>query len=351
MKKYQIIETTENLNHAGSKATKDIAEIAQSLGYQGLNVRMRTTSTSKLAKIQRQAGYLKDWKYCEREIEKDSVILLQHPFHYPQMTREHVLWKLKEEKHVRFICLVHDVEQLRGFRYNDYYKQEFNFMLRIADVLIVHNTHMKDFFLGCGIAEEKLVDLEIFDYLQSGEAAARPVFERSLTVAGNLDTTKCRYIGELGELDGVCVKLYGPNFDHKLRSRENIQYYGSFPADEIPSKLTGGFGLVWDGESIRGCKGQSGQYLKYNNPHKLSLYLSSGLPVVIWKGAAEADFVQKHNAGVCVDSLTDLTELFAALDEKQYQDYAEAVGEMAMKLRSGYYGRKAILASEKILNI
>ncbi len=351
MKKYQIIETTENLNHAGSKATKDMADIAQTLGYRGLNVRMRTGNTSKLAKLQRQAGYLKDWRYCEQTIEAESVILLQHPFHYPQLTREHVLQKLKEEKHVRFICLVHDVEQLRGFRYNDYYRREFDFMMQIADVLIVHNAFMREFFLGYGISQEKLIDLEIFDYLQSGEAPDQPVFEKSLTVAGNLDTTKCGYIGELGGLQDVCVKLYGPNFDSRLENSKNIRYYGSFPADDIPSELTGGFGLVWDGESIKGCIGQSGQYLKYNNPHKLSLYLSSGLPVVIWKDAAEADFVQKHHVGICVDSLTGLTGLFAAMDEKQYRDYAKAAGEIAIKLRSGHYGKKAILAAEKILNI
>ena len=91
-----------------------------------------------------------------------------------------------------------------------------------------------------------------------------------------------------------------------MRQYPNINYHGSFGVDEIPSKLTRGFGLVWDGDSLDGCRGQSGQYLRYNNPHKLSLYLSSGLPVVIWTGAAEAGFVREHGVGLCVDSLNDL---------------------------------------------
>lgn len=39
-------------------------------------------------------------------------------------------------------------------------------MLRIADVLIVHNAVMKQFFIERGVSEEKIVTLEIFDYLQ-----------------------------------------------------------------------------------------------------------------------------------------------------------------------------------------
>ena len=69
---------------------------------------------------------------------------------------------IKRKKHVKFISLIHDVEELRAFRYNDYYKGEFEFMLRIADVLIVHNAVMKQFFIERGVSEEKIVTLEIF---------------------------------------------------------------------------------------------------------------------------------------------------------------------------------------------
>ena len=34
MKKYQIVEISENYNHAGTKATQDIAEVADVLKYE-----------------------------------------------------------------------------------------------------------------------------------------------------------------------------------------------------------------------------------------------------------------------------------------------------------------------------
>ena len=50
--------------------------------------------------------------------------------------------------------------------------------------------------------------------------------------------------------------------------------------------MEGSFGLVWDGISVETCAGVYGEYLKVNNPHKTSLYLASGIPVIIWKEAA-----------------------------------------------------------------
>ena len=69
MKKYQIVEISENYNHAGSKATQDIAEIADQLGYQRIIVRMNTTKKTKLAKVKRQIGYRKDWANCLKTVE------------------------------------------------------------------------------------------------------------------------------------------------------------------------------------------------------------------------------------------------------------------------------------------
>ena len=40
MKKYQIEEITRNLNHAGSKATADVAKIATKLGFKQISIRM-----------------------------------------------------------------------------------------------------------------------------------------------------------------------------------------------------------------------------------------------------------------------------------------------------------------------
>ena len=237
---------------------------------------------------------------------------------------------------------MHDVEELRKFRYNDYYSHEFEVMMELSDVLIVHNTKMAEFFIEKGLPEEKIVILEIFDYLQSSECETSPEFARQITVAGNLDTKKCAYIGQLQQLKGIDIQLYGPNFDEKMKNYGNIHYGGSLLPDEVPQRLTKGFGLVWDGTSIDGCQGDAGQYLRYNNPHKLSLYLSSGLPVVIWSGAAEADFVKRHNVGIAVESLLELPDQMTQITAESYNIMMENVAKLSYKLKNGYYADHAL---------
>lgn len=351
MNKYQIYEIAGEHNHAGTKATKDFSEIAKKMGYEILPLSMITAQKGNIAKLQRQLGFFIDWNKIYSSVKEKSVILLQQPFHYPQLIRENILWKLKEKKNVKYISIVHDVEALRKFRYNDYYKHEFETMLKIADIIIVHNQKMEQYFMEQGIPENRLVVLKIFDYLQKKENPLCPKFEKRITVAGNLDVEKCGYIAELTKLTNIEVNLYGPNFDERMKDCSHIHYKGSYPADKIPEKLTAGFGLVWDGNSLNGCTGESGQYLRYNNPHKLSLYLASGLPVVIWSESAEADFVRKNKIGICVASLYDLQTYFEQLKEEEYTEMTHNVHEMAILIRNGVYGTQALKRAEELLKL
>lgn len=348
MNKYQIVERAGKFNHAGSKATADVADIAEKMGFKPVYVDMDTTDLSKIAKIKRQIGYLRDYKKIKKTIPEGATVLLQHPFHHKQLTRNKTLKYLKETKKVKYICMVHDVEELRQFRYNDYYKEEFEFMLEIADVIIVHNDKMKAFFERKNVANKKLIVLDIFDYIQDGNTQP-PVFEKSITIAGNLDTTKCGYVGGLTELKNVKINLYGSNFDQAMSKYDNVEYFGSFPPEEIPKKLKSGFGLVWDGSGIDGCMGESGQYLRYNNPHKLSLYLSSGIPVITWSQAAEADFVRKHKTGICVDSLRELDNILANLTEEEYNEFVKNCNKIGQQLRQGYYAKTAITKALQLI--
>lgn len=340
MKLYQITEITEKFNNAGTKANADIAKVADAMGFKAVSVRMATTQHSAYGKVLRQVGYYRDWKKATEAIPAGSTLLLQHPFHHKQMTREACLRELKK-KDVKIISFVHDVEELRKFRYSDYYKKEFQTMLEIADVMIVHNEVMKQWFIERGIPKEKLITLGIFDYLRDA-VPGKKAFKKSLTVAGNLDTTKCGYIAELGKISGIKFNLYGSGFEDSLSKYENIKYHGEFPVDTIPEKLTGGFGLVWDGNSIDGCKGDAGQYLRYNNPHKLSLYMSSGLPVVIWSGAAEAEFVRENNVGICVDSIEDMVNILDTMTEADYDRLCDNVNYISEELRKGTHTQKAL---------
>lgn len=348
MDKFQIAEISGCQAHAGTKATEDVITIAKRIGFAPLYVQMNDLKSGVLHKLNRQFKFYVDWEKAYRRVTAGSIILLQHPFHYPQMTREKILLKMKNEKNVCFVSVVHDVEELRTLGKEEYHKHEFEFMMKIADVLIVHNNVMRDFFITKGFNKEKIVVLGIFDYLRNESNSKLPVFEKSVTIAGNLDVKKSGYIAGLTKLD-CKFHLYGPNYS--LNNAVNVTYGGVLLPDQVPEVLTKGFGLIWDGDSVETCEGGFGEYLRYNNPHKLSLYLSSGLPVIIWKYAAEAKFVEENGVGYTVESLSEMPELLNRISEAEYKNVAENVRKLSKKLTDGEYMQRALKNAMEIIRI
>jgi hypothetical protein len=192
-----------------------------------------------------------------------------------------------------------------------------------------------------GFAPDRILVLGIFDYLipdygeKIGDRKA-PSPDLPVCVAGAFRPNKSGYIYDLP--DNVPFNLYGIGYEEK--GAANVSYHGSFPPDDLPFAMEGSFGLVWDGDRADTCGGTYGEYLRINNPHKTSLYLASGLPVIIWDQAALADFVESNGCGLAIASLTELRE---ALDRVTPEEYAEMVRKarrISSRLRrGGYTGR------------
>ena len=142
-------------------------------------------------------------------------------------------------------------------------------MYEISDAIIAHNEKMINYLEENGVSRKKVVNLKIFDYL-APKAEKEISFSKTLNIAGNLDVNKSGYIKELVSIDkSVKFNLYGVNFDNSLLKSESINYKGAFLPDEVPLQLNEGFGLVWMAK-YNTCSGNTGEYLRYNNPHKLS---------------------------------------------------------------------------------
>ena len=219
------------------------------------------------------------------------------------------------------------------------YLQEASF-LKATDGIIAHNLVMKSVLVDKGIAEDKIVILGIFDYLipnfqeKSGQKKDQPII-----VAGNLAQEKAGYL--YGLPAEPAYNLYGVGFDES-RALENETYFGSFLPDELPAALEGGFGLVWDGDSAETCSGVFGEYLRYNNSHKASLYLASGFPLVVWKQSALSHFVLEKDCGIAVESLHDLKETIDNLSDADYQDLVDNAKRVGQEIRDGHYLKTAL---------
>ena len=350
-KRYQIWEYFLANETAGCKARVDIREIVGGRGYQVVKLRFsRGEKGTPVADISDKL-VREDWLRCLALISENAYILIQHPA--PGQTRlpEDILWKIKKEKKANFICLVHDVDALRGNDHTGARQEEFDIMKNISDVFIVHNDVMRQFYIGKGVSEHRIVSLQIFDYLHKRKNQEKK-FEKSVTIAGYLGVKKAAYLKELKKLSPLRFHLYGPEFPvDEMKNVTNIEYHGSVLPEILPDKLDRGFGLIWDGNSIDSCSGSWGEYLRYNNPHKLSLYLSAGLPVIIWSEAAEANFVINNGVGIAVDSLYEINNKFENLTLKEYERMVRNAEKIASQLKTGEFTIRALEKAEKILQI
>lgn len=336
---------------AASKAPDDIYKICEKLQMRPISFFNFPFSSNKwIKKVWLYTIAPMQWLGLFFRLRKDDYVVYQHPMFAHKLTAIMVEY-IQKIKKCHFIVLIHDLESLRGgianiIQYNEQRSKFSDYvMLDKFEFIICHNEKMKAYLIDSGIRESKLYTLGVFDYLCEDNKICRKIGEYPyVVIAGNLAKEKSGYIYSIDE-SSVKYNLYGINCE-KDSLKSNMVYKGVFKPDELPNKLDGQFGLVWDGISSFSCVGNTGEYLKYNNPHKVSLYLASNLPVIIWREAALADFVVDHKLGFAVDSLEELEECLSELDEIAYKEMCANVEKIGEKIRRGYFFETVI---EKII--
>lgn len=348
MQIYYIDENLKKKNTAGKKAPDDVAAICEECGFTRLKMPMLYLTHKKRVKhLEIIMKYSFFWAKVFASVPSDSLVIYQHPTLGKRIT-SHLLPTLLNKKHISIATVIHDLESLRGgikgvFEVDEKYYDEEIALLKRSECIICHNSKMRKYLVDKGIDEEKIVELKLFDYLTNEKLPRLCDDKNELCIAGNLAPGKSSYIYEMfnnGHNANIHVNLYGANFEEK--NIPNLMYQGSFAPDALPGVLKGRFGIVWDGISPKTCAGNTGEYLKYNNPHKTSLYLSAGIPVIVWKKAAIAEFVNENNVGLCVESLYDLETRIKDLKQEEYDRMKKNAEKMSHKVRNGEFLKAAI---------
>lgn len=342
MMHYFIEETDNHEHHAGTKARQDVCDILASESWKPLKVRKRFGGNT-LDKFKAIPDVFSDWSKVSKALSQSDVLLIQFPVNtYPKVAPFALpsLYRIKA-KGVKIIMLIHDLETLRTG--SDISEKKF---LSLADAVIVHNKVMMR-QLQRLYPNGKFIPLGIFDYLTNAPTCS-PMNRNGIDIAGNLTPEKSPYVYTLAtQYPDIHFNLYGPNF---IKDSAEVKWYrGSFSPEQLPSILHGKFGLVWDGNSTTTCSGATGAYMRINNPHKLSLYLASREPVIIWDQAAEASFVKEHHLGIVAPSITNALQQINQMPPEEYQSIEKSVDKICKRLRSGYYLNQAITKAMALL--
>lgn len=307
--KYCIQQKKKEGKNAGSKAVNDVNEILLTKGYLPLNVYERVFYYISLIRIA-----------CK--LKKNDHVFLQWPMYFIPTKP---LVKLIVKRKTRLTLLLHDINKLRGIKENSGEDE----LLDYAERIIAHTPAMKNYLINQKINPSKIDILYSFDYL-TDDLIPQRTCSNEIVYAGNL--LKSTFLQQIPQNSySLKFNCYGLP-DNVLPI--HLNYKGAFNPENV-SVLQGSWGLVWDGDSVETCNGLYGKYLRLNSPHKVSLYLVSGLPIIIWKEAALADYIVSNNLGFAIESLSEIPLIIDKISESDYNQMLEAVKKEGVNLREG----------------
>lgn len=341
---YFIGEKPLKANHAGNKARLDIDCIFRNRSY----IEICNLEQIEFKSIFQKVRYMCNWEHVKNIITiyflHNKNVVLQYPFYFNVIIRKAIFKLLNKNNTILFI---HDIDALRKLEKSDL-EREIK-ILNNAKVVVLHNEKMRNILIQNGL-KAKVVILSCFDYLLTDNSPIQNYkLSKEVVFAGNLAKSTFLTNNKIENLN-LIFNLYGPNFNKKEIRWQNIKYFGSFSPNEVPYKLKGSFGLIWDGEKIDTCSGSYGEYMKYNNPHKLSLYIAAGLPVIVWKKSAIAQFVEINEIGITVNSLEEINNVIDKMDINTYNEYKNNIKLLQTRITSGYYTQKVLEKCEKIID-
>lgn len=299
---------------------------------------------------------MKNLDHAFAHLQKDDVMYIQYPLTGHSIF-EKTVFRKSLKRGITVVLIMHDLELLRKMLNKETtflkrlkHRIEAEGALKNTSLIVAHNRSMKNYLIRQGVEENKIVVLGIFDYLLNGRdtdsfTEREYLEDLPVTIAGNLHREKAEYVYHLP--DNRSFFLYGPYYTGKENAR--IRHMGSFPPEELVDVMEGCLGLVWDGKSEKTCSGAWGEYLRVNNPHKTSLYLASGMPVIIWKEAALAEFMVENGCGLTVSSLHELKQVLSEVKPEDYKRLQENAVKAGRKIRKGFYLKTAIERCRKII--
>ena len=190
IKEKKIVE-----RHAGGKARKDVHTILKENNYYSIEIEVEDDREEggALYKIKKHKMVYKKWLEALKGLKKGDSVVIQYPVldHSLFMGR---LGKKKKKRGIKVILLIHDLTLFRTYdglnmkiKIRQYFEEKA--MLKQAYKIIVHNDKMKEALIKKGFDGNKMVSLEIFDYIIPPSEATlsnHKLEDRTVIIAGNL---------------------------------------------------------------------------------------------------------------------------------------------------------------------
>ncbi|MGO2244066.1 MAG: sugar transferase [Pseudolactococcus laudensis] len=320
--------------NAIQKVNADVREVAMQMGYKPLYIfRYDGSNESDEALNARIDG-------ITAAVKPGDIILYLYPVLNGFRFDKTFIGNLKA-RGCRFAISILDSEQLR------YPKELFSYeqvgkeytLFNQAEALIVHGQAMADKLKELGNTS-MMIQRGPFDYLMSDtEAQLTNHLQKKLTFVGSFD--KSPFISTWNYQTELSVfgSLYYGNSKETFPISPKVEFLGidNF-LQRIPRDR---FGIFWD----EGFNYQV--YSRYTSPHKVALYLSLGIPLIVWEESATAVLVNKYGLGFTITSLDEIDTLLQNTSDEALVELKKRVNEFSYFIREGSFTRRAIRELEQ----
>lgn len=322
-----ISRNYKSTRYGGGKARVDMEDVLCDMGAVNLGL-PRTFYANKVVDYFRNlAGIIRFMASARRG---DTLVL-----QYPVKKYFRLICRVARLRGVRTIALIHDLGSFRRHRLTA--RQEIS-KLSLADAVIAANANTVKWLRDHGFTKPATEQVA-WDFLSEASPGGDSSNPLSVLFVGGLKPGSNGFLYKLpAALD---VELYGNSAPEQIPA--NCHNNGFGRPDDIIAGASGRYGLIWYGTTLEhDDNGYIGEYIAYCNSHKLGLYMRAGKPVVMWKGAGAAPFVEREGIGLTVDSLADLDKVLAGVTPDQYAAMLGNVRRVAARVARGDYFREAL---------
>ena len=327
-----ISKNYRRTDSAGDKAKTDIEAIMLANGFTNIGLQQRRVKNAAAAYFITLASVMKG----VMSLRKGDTLVVQ----YPLKKYYDFVVKRARARGANVITIIHD---LGSFRRKKLTVAAEVGRLNRSSVIVVHSPAMRKWLSDNGVTVP-MIELGLFDYRSESQSSkgTAPAQRPRLLFAGNISPRHNEWIYRLAEAQPmVDLILYGGGTD-ETRKTDSMKEMGYVDSDTIIATADADYGLVWYGDSLDGGEGALGEYLRYNAPHKTSLYLRAGIPVIVWDQSGIADIVKKLDIGLCVPSLSNINDVIASVSPERYAAMRDNATRVAHRLANGSFVTEAL---------
>ncbi|HFU4060563.1 TPA: sugar transferase [Streptococcus suis] len=315
-----------NLNGHAASSTAQIGQnmvtdIAVSLGYREMGIYSYDMSVDNPAELSRRMDGI------IAGLSHGDVVIFQTPTWNATEFDERLIAKIKAYQ-VKLVIFIHDVVPLM-FESNYYLMQRVIDYYNKADVIIAPSQEMIDLLREEGLTVERTIVQGMWDH-PTDSPQLPATFEHLIHFPGSP-----KRFGFIKEWDyPVKLNVYTNELQDYPEQVNRLNYR---PDQQLLIEMSrGGFGLVWMDDHDKG-------YQKIYCPYKLGAFIAAGIPVIVQKGIANQDLIERHGLGLVVESLDEAIEKILAMDEAAYQKLVKQVRNYSPLVRKGYFTKKLLV--------